>query len=61
MVTSFVGAVVENPPPYLSVGVLSISVPNAIVIGIMVALFVLAIVLPFPKDASSRSEEEERS
>ena len=50
MIVNSVQAVVENPPPYLSVGVLSISVPNAIIIGTMVLLFVLAIVLPFPKD-----------
>jgi hypothetical protein len=50
MVVSSVLAVAENPPPYLSVGVFSISVPNAIIIGVMLALFVLAIALPFPKD-----------
>jgi flagellar biosynthesis protein FliR len=50
MVLNSVLAVVEDPPPYLSVGVFSISVPNAIIIGVMIALFVLAIVVPFPKD-----------
>jgi hypothetical protein len=50
MIASSVLAVAENPPPYISVGVLSISIPNAIIIGFMLVLFVLAIVLPFPKD-----------
>jgi hypothetical protein len=50
MIASSVLAVAENPPPYLSVGVFSVSVPNAIIIGVMLALFVLAIVVPFPKD-----------
>jgi len=50
VIASSVLAVAENPPPYLSVGVFSVSVPNAIIIGVMLALFVLAIVVPFPKD-----------
>jgi hypothetical protein len=50
MIASSVLAVAENPPPYLSVGVFSVSVPNAIIIGVMLALFVLAIVVPFPRD-----------
>ncbi|HEY8718986.1 hypothetical protein [Pengzhenrongella sp.] len=37
-------------PTYLSWSWLSVSVPNLIVIGSMVLLFVLALVLPFPKD-----------
>jgi len=35
---------------YLTSGWFSISVPNLIVIGVTLALFVLALVLPFPKD-----------
>jgi hypothetical protein len=50
MIASSVLAVVEAPPPYLQLGVFSVSVPNAIVIGVMILLFVLAIVIPFPKD-----------
>lgn len=34
---------------YKDWGWFSVSVPNLIVIGVMVALFVLALVLPFPK------------
>jgi hypothetical protein len=50
MLASSVMAVVEAPPPYLQVGVFSVSVPNAIVIGVMFALFILAVVVPFPRD-----------
>ncbi len=39
---------------YLEWGWLSISVPNLIVILVMILLFVLAIVLPFPKDRHPR-------
>jgi hypothetical protein len=35
---------------YLHWGVIQISVANIVVIVVMVALFVLAILLPFPKD-----------
>jgi len=38
----------SDAPQYLSWGWLSVSVPNLIVIGAMLALFVLALVLPFP-------------
>jgi hypothetical protein len=37
-------------PQYLGSGWLTVSVPNLIVIGAMVALFVLALVLPFPRE-----------
>ncbi|OIQ83211.1 hypothetical protein GALL_349930 [mine drainage metagenome] len=35
---------------YVPWGWLSISVPNLIVILVMIALFVLALVVPFPKE-----------
>jgi hypothetical protein len=41
---------VNDPARYLDWGWLSISVPNLIVILLMIALFGLAILLPFPKD-----------
>jgi hypothetical protein len=40
----------NDPATYLTWGWLSISVPNLLVIVLMVVLFVLAIALPFPKD-----------
>ena len=39
---------------YLPWSWLSISVPNLIVILIMITLFILAIVVPFPKDRRGR-------
>jgi hypothetical protein len=44
----------NHPGHYLHWGVIQISVANLIVIGLMVAVFVLAILLPFPKDRSKR-------
>ena len=42
-------ASVSDPATYVGWGWLSISIPNLIVILVMIVLFVLAIVLPFPK------------
>lgn len=39
----------NHPGHYVKWGVIQISVANLVVIGIMIALFVLALVLPFPK------------
>ena len=39
----------NQPGHYLNWGVISISVANVVVILVMLALFALAILLPFPK------------
>lgn len=39
---------------YLHWGVIQLSAANLLVIGIMVLLFVLALVLPFPKERKRR-------
>ena len=39
----------NGPGHYLNWGVFQLSVANLVVIGIMVVLFVLALILPFPK------------
>ncbi len=51
---SVLGALIDlnHPAHYLSKGWLSISVPNLIVVLLMIALFVLAIFLPFPKEGT---------
>jgi hypothetical protein len=49
---------VDQPAGYLHWGFILISWPNLIVIGIMVVLFALALILPFPGHASSSSEDE---
>jgi hypothetical protein len=41
---------VNGPASYLDWGWLSISVPNLMVILVMIILFVVAILLPFVKD-----------
>ena len=48
----------NDPATYLHVGWVSISVPNLIVIVVMFVLFVLAVVLPFPKDGKSAMTTE---
>ena len=48
MGTSYLAGV-SDPATYVGWGWLSVSVPNLIVILVMIVLFVLAIVLPFPK------------
>ncbi len=44
----------NHPGHYLHWGVIQISVANLVVIGIMLLLFVLALVLPFPKGRDPR-------
>ncbi len=39
----------HRPAHYVHWGVVQISVPNLIVIGLMVLVFVLAVLVPFPK------------
>lgn len=43
-------------PKFVTLVGVTISVPNLIVIVTMVTVFVLALVLPFPKDHHSRDE-----
>ncbi|MGV1037068.1 MAG: hypothetical protein ACOYD0_08585 [Candidatus Nanopelagicales bacterium] len=51
-------AALDQPASYLTFGWLSISVPNLIVIVLMVLLFVLAIVLPFPKGNDKPTDDK---
>jgi hypothetical protein len=38
----------NGPAKYFNWGFISISVPNLIMIGLIIVLFVLALVIPFP-------------
>ncbi len=38
----------NGPAKYLNWGAISISVPNLIMIGLIIGFFVLALVVPFP-------------
>lgn len=42
------GACMDQVPSYIQWGILQISVPNLIVIGLMVLVFALALVIPYP-------------
>ena len=44
----------DKPGHYLHWGVIQISVANAVVIAVMLLLFVLALLLPFPKGRDRR-------
>jgi hypothetical protein len=47
------------PGRYISWGVIQISVTNATIIGVMIVLFILALVVPFPTH-DDESEEQGR-
>lgn len=49
MLTDVVMGSLEKPAPYLTWGFIQVSRGNLVVILIMVLLFVLALLLPFPK------------
>jgi len=49
------------PGRYISWGVLQISVTNATIIGVMIVLFILALVVPFPTHDDEQSKPEGRS
>ena len=44
----------DDPAQYLHLGFIVISLPNLALIGAMVLLFVLALVLPFPRHGRRR-------
>lgn len=44
----------NHPGHYVHWGVIQISVANLVVIGVMIVLFVLALLLPFPKGRGRR-------
>ena len=60
-VMSAISIIAEGPGKYIHWGVIQISVANAIIIGVMVLLFILALVVPFPThDESSDDESHSR-
>lgn len=46
----------EAPARILEWGFIQLSVPNLIVIGLMIAVFVLALVIPFPSHGGSEDD-----
>ena len=49
--------VAEGPGRYISWGVIQISVANLAIIGVMVLLFILALVVPFPTHDEQPEQE----
>lgn len=45
----------NEPAPYFQWGFILISLPNLVLIGVMVLIFIVALIAPFP--GHSRSEE----
>jgi hypothetical protein len=44
----------NKPPYYVRWGVVQLSLANVVVIALMVAVFVVALIVPFPKGRSGR-------
>jgi len=51
--------VAEGPGKYIHWGVIQISMANLIIIGVMILLFILALVVPFPSHDEPPDEEGE--
>ncbi|MBC7558208.1 MAG: hypothetical protein H7270_02395 [Dermatophilaceae bacterium] len=57
---SALSIVAEGPGKYIHWGVIQISVANAIIIAVMVLLFILALVVPFPTHDDQADEGHSR-
>jgi hypothetical protein len=47
----------DGQAPYFQWGFIQISLPNLVVIGVMVLIFVLALVLPFPSHSDANDQD----
>jgi ABC-type polysaccharide/polyol phosphate export permease len=50
---------VNGPAPYLHWGFILISLPNLVLIAVMVVLFVAALIVPFPHGAGHRGRDDD--
>ncbi|MHB8719587.1 MAG: hypothetical protein ACYDAC_11960 [Candidatus Dormibacteria bacterium] len=50
----------DTPAPYFQWGFIQISLPNLVVIGMMILVFVLALLLPTPGHAGQADLDEDR-
>jgi hypothetical protein len=48
----------DAPAPYIHLGFILISLPNFLVIVVMLLLFVLALVLPFPSHGTREHRDD---
>jgi large-conductance mechanosensitive channel len=56
-VMSALSIVAEGPGKYIHWGVIQISVANLVIIGVMILLFILALVVPFPTHEEQPDKE----
>ncbi len=49
----------NDPAPYFHWGPILISLPNLVLIGVMVLLFVAALIAPFPGHAANREDRND--
>jgi hypothetical protein len=50
----------DQPAGYLHWGFILISYPNLILIGLMMVIFALAVVIPFPGHGARKQEDDKR-
>ena len=53
-------SVMYSAGKYVDWGVFHVSVTNLVIVGVMIVVFVLAILLPFPKPHEAPLDEERR-
>ena len=49
----------NEPAPYFHWGFILISLPNLVLIGVMVLLFVAALIAPFPGHGANKEERDD--
>ena len=50
----------DSPAPYVHWGFILLSVPNLVLIGLMIAVFAIALIAPFPSRDHEKSEDDPR-
>ena len=55
---SALSIVAEGPGKYIHWGVIQISVANLAIIGVMILLFILALVVPFPTGHDEQDDQK---
>ncbi len=50
----------DAPAPYFHWGFILISLPNLVLIGVMVLLFIVALIAPFPAHGTNEEERHDQ-
>jgi len=50
----------DTPAPYVHWGFILISLPNLVLIGVMLLLFIAALLLPFPSHPGAKEHSDDR-